>query len=121
MQVLTYDCPNSDDKQKELEKLRLAHEIYVNIHSSKAGGKLNAHLLSSIEKIAKMGLPKHDLSYFFDDATAADLEKFARNDPWVKAGLIKAWDLQPEVEVDDPIQMLKMDQRENMTIKVGSH
>ena len=93
MQSVMYQYEDMDEEKINNDtKLEAEHEAYVRNQSSKNGGKLDIDLYDCSKNFSKIiGLPSTTFDYYFDNAIEEELEEFARNDPWVKAGALKKW------------------------------
>lgn len=104
MQTITYNYKDvNEEKLNNDTKLVAEHEAYIQNQSSKNDGKLDVDLYDCTEHFYKlMGLPSSTFIYSFDNAIEEELEEFARNDPWVKAGAVRNWTITLEVTTFSP-------------------
>ncbi|CAF1465864.1 unnamed protein product [Adineta ricciae] len=104
MQILKYKIDNhATGKLRENEKLNGEHETYILSQSTENHGKLDYYIFKCFQQIQEAsGSDELLLQFWFYRATKHDLKKFAQNDPWVKSGIIKDWNIDLLVYTSDP-------------------
>ena len=122
MQSLTYQHEDIDEEKiKNDTKLYAEHDAYVRNQSFENGGKVDIHICHCSQNVyTRMGLSSVIFDYHFDNAIEEELEEFARNDPWVKAGVIKQWKINLEMDTYSPCETVRFNKDGGVSITFGT-